>query len=60
MKQDRFDVYSNKYCIDCNRPLKQNLVDKNPRARRCYKCFIKHKEAKKKHKKVHHGQKTES
>lgn len=27
-------------CLDCNAPLKQNLIAKNPEAKRCYVCNI--------------------
>jgi len=37
MKKD-FTVLSKKRCINCGQELKQNLVDKNPTATRCYKC----------------------
>lgn len=33
-----FRVLSNKFCIDCGQPLKQNLIDKNPNALRCWVC----------------------
>lgn len=33
-----FRTLSSKKCKDCRKPLKQNLVDKNPDAERCYKC----------------------
>ena len=31
-------VLSNSNCKKCGRRLKQNLVDKNPDAKLCYKC----------------------
>ena len=33
-----YKTLSAKKCKDCNKPLKQNLVDKNPDAERCFKC----------------------
>lgn len=32
-----FKKKSNKNCIDCGKPLKANLIAKNPGAIRCYK-----------------------
>ena|GEM_PF-5886158 len=37
-----FTELSEKSCINCGQKLKQNLVDKNPRANRCYKCYMAH------------------
>jgi RNA polymerase-binding transcription factor DksA len=30
---------SAKLCADCGKPMKLNLVTKNPAARYCFKCF---------------------
>lgn len=29
-------------CRDCNQPLKENLLEKNPNAKRCWTCFKLH------------------
>lgn len=34
-----FRILSDKKCVDCGRFIKQNLLDKNPNADQCYKCF---------------------
>lgn len=37
-KQD-FRIMSSKKCITCGKLLKQNLIDKNPDADQCFKCY---------------------
>ena len=36
-----FKILSTKKCSSCGRFLKQNLVDRNPEAELCYKCWKK-------------------
>lgn len=38
IRKKDFRELSNKKCVECNRRLKQNLIDKNPDADICYKC----------------------
>ncbi|MFA5803694.1 MAG: hypothetical protein WC879_03530 [Melioribacteraceae bacterium] len=37
-KKKDFRELSDRKCKDCGKKLKQNLVDKNSDAERCYKC----------------------
>lgn len=30
-------------CVICGKPLKKTLLDKNPKADRCYKCWVQTK-----------------
>lgn len=39
MKKD-FRVLSNKKCEDCGKLLKQNLIDRNPDAKKCFKDWV--------------------
>lgn len=34
-----YKVKSSVRCSGCGKALKQNLVDKNPKADRCYRCY---------------------
>jgi len=43
MKKLNCNVKSNKPCQDCNKPMKQNYVDKFPDAELCYSCDPKSK-----------------
>lgn len=38
-KKVSYKILSNKKCVDCGRFLKQNLIDKNPDAEKCYSCY---------------------
>ena len=38
MKKVDYKQVTTKKCIDCGKPLKANLINKNPTAKRCYKC----------------------
>jgi len=40
-KKHDYKILSNKHCKTCGKPLKQNLVDKNPDADQCYPCYMK-------------------
>jgi len=40
MKKVDYSELSNKCCVDCGRPLKQNLIIKNPDANRDYICNL--------------------
>ena len=40
MKKQSYKKLSKKRCVDCKQPLKQNLVDKNPKATRCWICHV--------------------
>ena len=42
-KKVDFRVMSDKKCVECGKPIKQNLVTKKPLASKCYKCFNKTK-----------------
>jgi len=44
-KQNRHNEYSDRKCIICGAKIKQNVIDKNPRAKYCYRCFITIKES---------------
>lgn len=35
-----YKALSNKLCIDCGKRLKQNLIDRNPKADRCFKHWV--------------------
>ena len=37
--KNSFRKLSNKKCIDCGQPLKQNLLDINPDAKKCWICY---------------------
>lgn len=37
-KKKDFRILSDVGCEDCGRKLKQNLIDKNPDANKCYNC----------------------
>lgn len=39
MKKVSYKKLSNKRCIECNKPLKQNLVNSNPNSNKCYCCY---------------------
>lgn len=38
-EKKNFKLLSNRRCINCNQPLKQNLVDSHPDALRCWVCY---------------------
>lgn len=39
MKKD-FRVLSDRKCEDCGKRLKQNLIDRNPSAKKCFKDWV--------------------
>lgn len=39
LKKVDYTKLSNKKCVICGRPLKQNVVNKNPNACLCFVCF---------------------
>jgi len=39
MKKKDYKILSTKKCKVCGKFLKQNLIDKNPEAENCYKCY---------------------
>lgn len=41
-KPHKFNILSNKMCINCGQPLKKNLVDTHPDAIRCWVCYQIH------------------
>jgi hypothetical protein len=42
MKKVDFRQLSDIRCVDCNQPLKQNLINRKPNAIRCWVCFRIH------------------
>ncbi|HEX2866127.1 MAG TPA: hypothetical protein VHO03_03745 [Ignavibacteriales bacterium] len=46
-------ILSDKCCKDCSRKLKQNLLNRNPKAERCFRCHILAKEPHNRYKRLH-------
>lgn len=38
MKKNHFGVKSDRRCQGCGELIKQNIIDKKPNAKHCYKC----------------------
>jgi len=38
MKKHPYNVMSNVKCNSCGKKIKQNIIDRNPEAKHCYKC----------------------